>query len=174
MAPFVWIAASAFADDPAPAPAGATSATPTLEELRGKWWFTSTVEGKEAVGWACTGTPPSVQFDGDTFVLQLGAEPIGAAIRGQTPKGEALDLTTTIEACAGKAMSVRWADPAHKVLSLTRCEGNRATVRAVRDVASGVPVLRQCCEAGGKVTGWVPTETPCRSGDGQKPTPLRR
>lgn len=163
--------ASAWAEDP---PAAAASTAPTLEELRGKWWFTSTVEGKEAVGWACQGTPHSVQFDDGTLVLSVGAEPIGAAIRTNTAKGDALELATTVESCAGKAMTVRWADPAHKILAIARCEGTRATVRAVRDLSSGVPVLRQCCDAAGKSTGWAATETPCRSGDGQKPTPLRR
>ena len=80
-----------------PAPGGASHATPVLSELRGQWWFTATVEGKEAVGWACTGTPPSIAFDGETFVMQAGAEPLGAAVREQTPSGDTLSLTTTLE-----------------------------------------------------------------------------
>lgn len=156
-----------------PAPAAATPATPVLSELRGQWWFTSTVEGKEAVGWACKGTPPSIAFDGDTFVLSDGAEPVGAAVRGQAPTGDRLALTTTLEACGATPLTLRWADAAHQILEVGRCDP-AGTVRAVRSVASGVPVLRQCCEPSGRATGWVPTETPCRSGEGQKPTPLRR
>jgi hypothetical protein len=168
------LASLALAEEPAPAAApGATPATPVLESIRGIWWFTSQVDGAEAVGWACKGTPSSITFDGDTFVLSTGAEPLGAAVRGQVPKGETLALTTTIEACGTKEMTLRWADAAHQILEIGRCDTG-AKVRAVRNVASGVPVMRQCCDPAGKSTGWVPTETPCRSGDGQKPTPLRR
>lgn len=168
----VTVALTARAEDPAPA--GATTATPVVESLRGTWWFTSQVEGKEAVAWACTGTPKNIAFDGDTFVLSAGGDPIGAAIRATTPKGDRVALATTLEACGGKEMVLRWADEGHHVLEITRCDGAPAVVRAVRDQASGVTVLRQCCEPGGRVTGFVPPETPCRSGDGQKPTPLRR
>jgi hypothetical protein len=157
--------------EPAPAPA---AGAPTMADLRGTWWMTSQVEGKEAVAWACKGTPTSITFDGETLVLSAGAEPIGAAIRSTAPRGEVLGITTSIEACGGREMTARFVDPGRHIVELTRCEGAPRTIRVVRDVASGIPVMRQCCDSAGKPTGWTPTESPCRSGDGQKPTPLRR
>ena len=162
--------------EPAAPASPPTSATPVLDALGGTWFVTSTVEGKESVVWGCSGHPTSVEMDSQAIILTIGAEPLGGAVKGQQTRGDTLVLKTTLAACAEpKEVKLRWADPGHHVLEIQRCEGSPRTVRAVRDLASGVPVLRQCCDPTGKVMRHVTTEAPCPTGSqGQKPTPLRR
>lgn len=162
--------------DAPPAPAGPTHDTPVYDQLRGTWFVTGVVDGREAVAWACTGHPPTVELDEGTLIVTAGAEPMGAAVKAAVARGDRLVLTTTLAACDEPAeVALSWADAGHHVLSIERCEGAPRTVRAVRDQASGVPVIRLCCDPSGKPLRHVGIEEACPAGyTGQKPTPLRR
>ena len=164
--------ASALATTPAPAPA---SAAPSLSELAGTWYVTSTVAGREAVAWSCTKPPDSFEFDEGHLMIGVGSQSYGGAVTASTA-GELLVLSTTLEACrTTKKVGAKWIDDKHQILEVTRCVGTPSRVRAVRNVASGVPVLRQCCDAAGKSLQYVPTDAPCPEGSvGQRPVPLAR
>ena len=187
MGTMIFMAVAAFADDPepgtfvdpgnpAPAPAASSSGAPTANDIRGHWFMTSQVDGKEAVAWACKGHPTMFDLDDETVMITIGTEPLGGAVRSTSTRGAALVLTTTLESCGGaKEMAISWADASHRILKIDRCEGTPRSVRAVRDQASGVPVMRQCCDATGKAVKFVGIDDACPSGaEGQKPTPLKR
>lgn len=165
------LALTAGAQEPAPAPATGL----TIQQIEGDWYVTSQVNGKEAVAWSCKGPPVTFHF-GEEVLTVTTTEPLGAAIRSTAARGDALVLTTTLEACTGtKDMTFRWADAIKKIAEIGRCEGTPRTVRAVRDLASGVPVMRQCCDPSGKAIKFVGSEEPCPAGsEGTKPTPLER
>jgi hypothetical protein len=169
MTPLLWLSV-ASAEDPAP------SAGPTVQEVTGTWYVTSMIDGKEAVAWSCKLHPDTFEFDSGHLLLSVGAQSYGGAVTSSTPRGAALVLTTGIEACsAPREISVKWADPSHKIVEVTRCTGSPRTVRAVRDLGAQVPVLRQCCDPSGKAIQYVGIDAPCPAGsEGQRPTPLRR
>ncbi|MCA9489315.1 MAG: hypothetical protein KC621_05315 [Myxococcales bacterium] len=159
-----------------PATSEATHATPVLDQLRGTWFVTSTIDGQERVAWACKGHPTTFEMDDAAIIITTGDEPLGGAVKGTVARGDQLVLTTTLAACSGsKEVAVSWADDGHHILAIERCEGSPRSVRAVRDQSAGVAVVRQCCDAAGKGLRYVSTEEPCPAGyTGQKPTPLRR
>lgn len=174
MGAMIWLMTLAMADGP-PEPAAAAS-TPSIEEVRGHWFATSKVDGEEAVAWGCEGNPITFDLDAETILVTVGDRQLGAAVRSTSTRGDALVFATTLESCSGsKEVSIEWADRAKKILQITRCEGSPRVVRAVRDVASGVPVMRRCCDASGRPLKYVPSEGACPEGSkGQKPTPLKR
>lgn len=165
-----------FVDPGNPAPAPAPSSGLTIEQVRGHWFVTTPIDGKEAVAWSCKGNPVTFDLDSETIMVTVGESQLGGAVRSVASRGGALVLATTLESCGGaKEVAVKWADAGKKIVEITRCEGSPRVVRAVRDVASGVPVMRQCCDASGKAVKYVASEAPCPEGsEGQKPVPLKR
>jgi hypothetical protein len=161
--------------EPAPVATPVTSATPLMNLLEGTWYVTSMAAGKEAVVWTCGGHPDSFEFGEGQLMIGVGAQNYGGKVT-PTVTGETLILKTTMEACRStKNVTVKWADSGHKILDVTRCVGTPARVRAVRDIASGIPVLRQCCDPAGKSLKYVLTDEPCPAGaTAQKPIPLAR
>lgn len=162
-------------ETPAPAPV-VSSATPTLAMLAGTWYVTSTVDGKEVVGWACGAHPDSFDFDEGHLLIGVGAQSYGGTIASSSVTGTTLVIKTTLEACRStKNVTVKWVDAAQKILEVTRCTGTPTRVRAVRDIASNIPVMRQCCDPTGKAIRYVGLNDACPPGStGEKPNPLRR
>ncbi|MEQ1508579.1 MAG: hypothetical protein ABMB14_40480, partial [Myxococcota bacterium] len=149
---------------------------PTLDALAGVWFVTSQVDGREAVGWACGKHPDSFEFVEGHVLVGVGAQAYGGAVASSAGAGATLVLHTTMEACrTSKDITVKWADPTHRVIEVARCVGTPRVVRAVRDLAANVAVVRQCCDPTGKALKYVGLDEPCPPGStGEKPTPLRR